>query len=105
MVPANFEPDSNSVLSRKPYVPMVFLTYLCQASRELKFCGRFDVCVDCLDDVVVRDVVLLLVFVVFVIVGVVFGGMKYLILMMVSASQCTPLLFPLVGTGVHHLAT
>ena len=72
MVPANFEPDSKSVLSRKPYVPMVFLTYLCQASRELKFCGRFDVWVDCLDDVVVVDVVLLFVFVVFVIVGVVF---------------------------------
>ena len=32
---------------------MVFLTYLCQASRELKFYGRLGSCVDCLFVVVV----------------------------------------------------
>ena len=45
IVPANFTPDSNSALSRK--IPIVFLIYLCQASKEPKFGGRVNSCVDC----------------------------------------------------------
>ena len=71
IVPANFELDSKSVLSRKPYVPMVFLTYLCQASSELKFCGRLDTWVACLVDVVVGDAVVVVVVVLLTMVGVV----------------------------------
>ena len=73
MVPANFEPDSKSVLSRKPYVPMVFLIYLCQASGELKVCGRLETWVACLVEVVVGDVVVVFVVVLLAMAGVVCG--------------------------------
>jgi len=71
IVPANFELDSKSALSRKPYAPMAFLTYLCQASSQLKFCGRLETCVACLVEVVVCVVVVVFVVVLVTMVGVV----------------------------------